>query len=218
MGELIFIVGGARSGKSRFAETRARELGGDEVLYVATAQVGDEEMRRRVEKHRQQRPGTWRTLEASQDLGSALVRQLGGARVVLVDCLSMLVATPLMAPGVDAADVADEDAWQEISRGRPSYNFSRGRLSYKFSRDAGNVADEEALQGTVEAEVTAFLECAGALDATFIVVSNEVGMGVVPPTPLGRLYRDLLGRANQQVAAQAGEVTLMVAGIPTRVK
>ena len=184
MGRLIFVLGGARSGKSRFAEEQAHELAGSDVLYVATAQVGDDEMRSRVEKHQKQRPATWRTLEVIRDLGPTLASRVGGARAVLLDCLSMLVASPFIASDVDASDAANEDA----------------------------------LQATVEKEVTALLNCVDALDVTCIVVSNEVGMGVVPAFPSGRLYRDLLGRANQQVAAQAGEVYFMVAGIPLRVK
>ena len=184
MGELIFVLGGARSGKSRFAEARAREIGSDEVLYVATAEVGDDEMRRRIEKHRQQRPPAWRTLEVTRDLGAAVVSQTGDARVVLVDCLSMLVANPLMAASVDSE----------------------------------GVADEEALEGKVQAEVTGLINAVDAVDATFLVVSNEVGMAVVPPSPLGRLYRDMLGRVNQQLAAHAGKVYLIVAGIPIQLK
>ena len=184
MGELIFVLGGARSGKSRFAEARAREIGGDEVLYVATAEVGDDEMRRRIEKHRQQRSPAWHTLEVTHDAGAAIVNQAGGARVVLVDCLSMLVANPLMADGLDSE----------------------------------GIADEEALEGKVRAEVAGLINAVDAIGASFIVVSNEVGMAVVPPSPLGRLYRDVLGRANQQMAVRAGEVYLVVAGIPMQLK
>jgi len=184
MGELIFVLGGARSGKSRLAEARARQIGGEDVLYVATTEVGDDEMRRRVEKHRQQRPDAWHTLEVTREVGAAIVSHIGDARVVLVECLSMLVANPLMAPDVDAV----------------------------------SVADDESLEEAMQAEVISLIKAVEAVDATCIVVSNEVGMAVVPPSPLGRLYRDVLGRANQQVAAHAGEVYLVVAGIPMQLK
>lgn len=181
MGKLILVLGGARSGKSTYAETRARELGADDVLYVATADVKDEEMAKRVQAHRHRRPSQWRTLEAGSDLAPQIKAHAGAARLVLVDCLSLLVARPLMAP--DVTDPFDE-----------------------------------ALEERVRQEVLALARCAADLDATTIVVSNEVGMGIVPPHPLGRAYRDVLGRANQLIAARADEVILLVAGIPLAVK
>lgn len=181
MGKLIFVLGGARSGKSTYAETCAREIGGEEVLYVATAEVEDEEMAARVQKHRERRPAQWRTLEAGDNLGRQIKTHADAARVVLVDCLSLLVARPFMAPGV--ADPFDP-----------------------------------ALEESIRQEILDLIRCADDIEATTIVVSNEVGMGVVPPHPLGRAYRDVLGRANQLVAAHADEVTLLVAGIPLMVK
>lgn len=180
MGKLVFILGGARSGKSNFAEARARAGGDGNVLYVATATVADEEMRRRVRLHRERRPQSWRTLEAPRAVADAVRAQLGEAHTVLVECLSVMVANPLMAPEVDPFD--------------------------------------EALGAQVLAEVEALADCAAAMAGEMLVVSNEVGMGVVPGYPLGRAYRDLLGRANQVVAGRADEVYLVVAGIARRIK
>lgn len=181
MGKLILVLGGARSGKSRYAETRAREIGDEEVLYVATAEIKDDEMAERVQKHRERRPTRWRTLENTTNLGSQIKIHAGATRVVLVDCLSLLVARPFMAPGI--ADPFDP-----------------------------------ALEESVRQEILDLIRCADDLEATTIVVSNEVGMGVVPPHQLGRAYRDVLGRANQLVAAHADEVHLLVAGIPLTIK
>jgi len=181
MGKLILVLGGARSGKSAYAETRARELGADHVLYVATAEVRDKEMERRVQRHRRRRPAQWRTLEASANLARQITDHAGAARVVLVDCLSLLVARPLMAP--DVTDPYDP-----------------------------------ALEEQVQQEVLALAHCAASLTAATIVVSNEVGMGLVPPHALGRAYRDVLGRANQLLAARAAEVVLVVAGLPVPIK
>ena len=179
MGQLILVLGGARSGKSGFAQQLARELGGDQVLFVATAEAGDEEMQQRIEKHRHERPADWRTLEVQRDVSQAILDQLDGSRVILVDCLSLLVANLLL-------DVQDP--------------FSAG------------------LEAQVVAEVERLVSCAKRLDGHLVVVSNEVGLGLVPPYPLGRAYRDLLGRANQVLARNADRVYMLLAGIPMPIK
>jgi adenosylcobinamide kinase/adenosylcobinamide-phosphate guanylyltransferase len=103
--ELILVLGGARSGKSGFAQRLARDLGGDRVLFVATAEAGDEEMSRRIERHRRERPAEWRTLEVQREVGAAIRAHLGESRVILLDCLSLLVSNLLL----EAQDVfADE--------------------------------------------------------------------------------------------------------------
>jgi adenosylcobinamide kinase/adenosylcobinamide-phosphate guanylyltransferase len=180
MGRLILVLGGARSGKSTFAQRRAGELGGEQVLFVATASAGDEEMRQRIEKHRRERPAGWQTLEAPQDVGRAIAAQGGTAKVVVVDCLTLLVANRL--------------------------------------GDAEETPFAPDVEADVAAEVRELAACAGRLAADLIVVSNEVGMGLVPPYPMGRAYRDLLGQANQALAEKADEVYLLVAGIPLAIK
>jgi adenosylcobinamide kinase/adenosylcobinamide-phosphate guanylyltransferase len=178
---LIFLLGGARSGKSRFAEEWARHHG-RQVLFVATAQAFDEEMRTRIERHRQDRPQGWTTLEAPLQAGAA-VRQAMAARAfdtILVDCLTLLAANVLLG-------LAEE-------------------------------ATQEEVNTAVLAETEALLSACTDSSATWLIVSNEVGMGVVPPTRLGRLYQDALGRANQRVAQVADEVLLLVAGLPWRLK
>lgn len=179
---LILVTGGARAGKSAFAEGVARELAGDRVCYVATAEARDADMASRVAAHRAARPAAWLTLEAPR--GVAAVLDAHGGRVipfsaVLIDCLTMLVSNVLLA----------------------------------FPESAG-VAD---VWPAVKAEVEGIARFARGA-ATTVVVTNEVGLGVVPSTPLGRVYRDLLGKANQRLAAAAGEVYLVVAGIPIEVK
>jgi adenosylcobinamide kinase/adenosylcobinamide-phosphate guanylyltransferase len=179
MGRLILVLGGARSGKSTFAQRLVQELGGDQVLFVATAEAGDDEMQRRIEKHRQERPARWRTLEAQRNVGRAILDCAGEAQGILVDCLTVLVSNLLM-------NVEDPFA-----------------------------ADVEA---KVMAEAQELVACAGQLAGHLVVVSNEVGLGLVPPYPLGRAYRDLLGRANRVLADKADEVYLLVAGIPLPIK
>jgi len=185
MKELILVLGGVRSGKSRFAEELAHQLG-QKVLFVATAQSLDEDMCRRIERHRQDRPGAWRTLEAPRQVGQALQTHLAGADMVLLDCLTVLVSNLMMGANMDESQMealAPDDLEQRVN---------------------------EELEGLL-----------GALkdtEASLIIVSNEVGMGVVPPYPAGRVYRDVLGRANQALAQKADRVYLLLAGIPVELK
>ena len=174
--ELCFVLGGVRSGKSGFALSLAEQRG-ERVTFIATAQAGDEEMRERIARHRQSRPGHWRTVEAPTRIGDAL-SAAADAEVVVIDCLGLLVAN-LMGR-------AEQEA-----------------------------AEAEAL---VEEEIAALLAAHRGGGATLIVVSNEVGMGVVPPYPAGREFRDLLGRVNQRVAQAADRVYWMLAGLPIEVK
>lgn len=176
--ELILILGGARAGKSAFAQRLARERGGD-VLYVATAEAGDEEMAARIAAHRATRPSSWRTLEAPRDVAAAVATTPGSYATVLVDCLTLLVSNLLLAREAE-----------------------------------GDAALSSRIDGELDAQLARF----DAGPATWIVVSNEVGLGLVPPTPLGRRYRDLLGRANQRFAARADRVYLLVAGLPVEIK
>jgi adenosylcobinamide kinase/adenosylcobinamide-phosphate guanylyltransferase len=199
MGKLTLILGGARSGKSSFAEQRAGELGGDSVLYVATSETKDEEMQQRVEKHRAGRPSAWETVEASQNVAQALrqaqdtaLRQERSAvKVILLDCVTFLVANHLL----DAAGPEDDP----------------------FDDPSADPFDAQ-IEADVVAEVEAIIACVNEMNIEMLVVSNEVGLGVVPPYELGRAYRDILGRANQILARHAYEVLLLVAGIPMKVK
>ncbi len=178
--ELILVLGGARSGKSTYAQNMALEMGGPHVLYVATAQAFDDEMRARIAAHRAERPAGWRTLEAPSLAASWTPDVLGDAQVVLLDCVTLLASNAVLSAG-------DEPSTQE-----------------------GEAA--------VAKEIAALLTAYRAGEASWIVVSNEVGLGLVPPYPLGRVYRDALGRANQALAAIADRVVFMVAGLPLRIK
>jgi len=191
MGKLTLILGGARSGKSTFAEMRAKDLGGDSVLYVATSETKDEEMVERVKKHRSERPSTWETVEAPRNVAQAIRHARSEAKVILLDCMTFLVANHLM----DAAAPEDD----------PFNDPSSDPFDAKIEAD-------------VVAEVEALVEYIQETEVELLVVSNEVGLGVVPPYELGRAYRDILGRANQILARHADEVQLLVTGIPMKVK
>ena len=184
-GRLTLLLGGARSGKSRTAERMAKSLG-ERVLYVATAEAKDEEMRARIEAHRSKRPAIWRTMEVTSSVGSAIQGALveGEVDVVLLDCLTMLLSN-VMLEGLPDTEVEKLDV--------------------------------TAARARVSAEVDALLISFRSCDVPWIIVSNEVGCGVVPATALGRSYRDLLGWANQRMAEAADSVYLMVAGLPVNV-
>jgi adenosylcobinamide kinase / adenosylcobinamide-phosphate guanylyltransferase len=181
-GKWTLILGGSRSGKSALAERLARERGGQDVLFLATGQALDAEMEERIRRHQADRAAFgWRTLEAPQQVGPALEAALtGGEKVVLLDCMTLLVSNVTCA----------------LAENTPS-------------------AEAEA---KATAEIDALLAVMRDRPVELIVVSNEVGLGLVPPYKLGRVFRDSLGRVNQRLAAASDEVVLMVAGLPVRLK
>jgi adenosylcobinamide kinase/adenosylcobinamide-phosphate guanylyltransferase len=167
---------------------RLVEDSGGTVLFVATGEALDEEMGWRIEEHKRERPKGWRTLELSYGVGQRLASELAGVDVVIVDCVTLLVSNILMGL------VAD--------------------------KDLGAVPDVESgeAERCMKEEIDGLLRCIEEHTACFVVVSNEVGLGLVPDNRLGRVYRDLLGRANQMLAARARDVYFLVAGIPVKVK
>ncbi len=190
MGKLTLILGGARSGKSSYAEKRAKELGGDNVLYVATSQIKDGEMQERVDKHRADRPSAWGTVEAPRNVAQALGQERP-VDVILLDCVTFLVANHLMDAAAPEDDLFDDPSADPF---------------------------DKQIEAAVVAEVESLLEYVRENDVELLAVSNEVGMGLVPAYELGRAYRDVLGRANQILARHADEVLFFVAGLPMKVK
>jgi len=176
MGKLTFILGGARSGKSSYAQRLAEKHGG-QVALIATATPSDEEMAVRIRNHQNDRPPGWITREIPWGVAAALKVDPLPADVILLDCLTLLVSNLLL-------------------------------------HDGESGVNEASAALLLENEITTLLATVRNSRAMWIIISNEVGLGLVPPYPLGRIYRDLLGRTNQQVAAFADEVFWMVAGIP----
>ena len=173
------IIGGARSGKSSYAQALALKEGGA-VLFVATAEAGDEEMKQRIEEHRKARPAKWKTIEATSHVGRRIAVNISRVQTVIIDCITLLISNIFQQH-----DEATESA----------------------------LIEEEVM-----AEINELVYCMEQSDARFIIVSNEVGLGLVPADKASRLYRDLLGKANQMLAKHASEVYLMVAGIAVKIK
>lgn len=168
---VTLVLGGAASGKSRFAQELAERQPGS-LLYVATAHAGDAEMAERIARHRQARGERWRTLEAALDL-TVVASAAAGHSAVLVDCVTLWLTNLLLAG-----------------------------------------ASTEAVWPAVEA----FIATLDQLPAPLILVSNEVGQGIVPEHALARTFRDLAGEVNQQLAGRADRVWLVTAGLPMQLK
>lgn len=177
MSRTIFITGGARCGKSVFAEKLAQQFE-TPLCYLATAQALDSEMTARIKQHGERRGEQWQTLEEPLDLPRALKESDGRYQVILVDCITLWLSNLLFA-----------------------YENQEVEVETRIMQDVQQLA--EVLQG---------------MATTVILVSNEVGMGIVPENGLARLYRDIAGRANQLLAAAADEVHLVVSGIPLKLK
>jgi adenosylcobinamide kinase / adenosylcobinamide-phosphate guanylyltransferase len=180
--KVTLLLGGARSGKSYYAQEEAKKAG--KVLFVATAEAGDEDMRRRILKHQADRPANWHTLEATTQIGQCIRQTFKGEDLIIIDCLTLLVTN----------------------------------LICQIDESEYDSCDEALLEEKVYAEIKELQQCLREVEASFILVSNEVGWGIVPDNRISRIYRDLLGRSNQMLAQSADEVYLMVAGIPLKIK
>ncbi len=175
---LQLILGGARSGKSRFSLVQGDEALFERRVFLATATAGDEEMKARIEKHRSDRGAEWETHEAPYHLTDALEKlRPTGKTLIVVDCATLWISNLLC--GMGGASLSEAEAGRKIDD-----------LIMVLSKTPGTVR----------------------------IVSNEVGLSIVPDNVLGRQFRDLQGLLNQKLAAQAAQVFFLIAGIPQRIK
>jgi adenosylcobinamide kinase/adenosylcobinamide-phosphate guanylyltransferase len=215
-GRLILVTGGARSGKSTYAERLAAQLAeprGGRVTYIATSQAYDEEMEQRVSAHRASRPESWTTVECPVEVPAAVRAAATGAEaecagdagsaasppVILLDCVTLWVTNLLFSGGALGGSEPPDGG-------------------YNYDKDLLPPAEERAAAARVTAAVTELIAAVSETGVTLVAVTNEVGLGVVPEYPLARLYRDQLGWANQRLAAAADRVYFLVAGYPLDVK
>ena len=172
---LTLVIGGARSGKSRFAHSLAAKS--DKVAYIATARSEDAEMAARIARHRQDRPAHWTVIEEPLEIGGTVARLAREYEFILLDCLTLWLSNFCFEHRNLAEATIAETALQEVAR-----------------------------------------VAAGSHDSQLVVVSNELGCGLVPETRLGRFFRDLHGQMNQEIAPWAEWVYHLVAGISVAIK
>lgn len=186
MAEIILVTGGARSGKSSFAEAKAKEFG-EKVVYIATAIAFDEGMQDRISKHRASRPSSWATIEIYKGFNNLeKKKEFIEADLALLDCMTLMVSNILLESGLDF----DECSMEEVDH----------------------------IEKKIFNEVKELLSVIGRYEKKIIIVTNEVGMGLVPSYRLGNIFRDIAGRVNQFLAKQAQEVYFTVSGIPLKIK
>ncbi|MGI2058401.1 bifunctional adenosylcobinamide kinase/adenosylcobinamide-phosphate guanylyltransferase [Shewanella baltica] len=200
------VLGGARSGKSRYGEALVRQYTalGFDACYVATAQALDDEMATRIAKHQAGRTDDgieWQLFEESLALTALLKRLAKPGRVILVDCLTLWLTNQLLASNVKIDDEPAPTEWHATD----------------FIPSASSTSNDEAL-ASWQAEKTAFVDSLAELEGVVVLISNEVGSGIVPLGELSRQFVDEAGWLNQAVAALADNVTLVVAGLPLALK
>lgn len=202
------VLGGARSGKSRYGEALVRQYTalGFDACYVATAQALDDEMATRIAKHQAGRSDDgieWQLFEESLALTALLKRLAKPGRVILVDCLTLWLTNQLLASNLNIDDEPAPTEWNATD--------------FATSTFAVSTSDDKA-HASWQAEKTAFVDSLVELEGVVILISNEVGSGIVPLGELSRQFVDEAGWLNQAVAALADNVTLVVAGLPLALK
>ena len=197
MKKIILVTGGQRSGKSTYAEKLALEMAaGEQAVYMATSRIWDEEFAHRVQLHKERRGPQWINLEEEK----YLARHNVAGRVVLVDCVTLWSTNFFF-------DISDNTLPDNL--GSDAANIT---MDAAQAQESASVV-EQALQ-QIKAEFEKFT----SQDATFIFVTNEIGLGGVSENKVQRQFTDLLGWLNQYIASKADEVVLMVSGIPVKIK
>lgn len=186
MAEIILVTGGARSGKSGYSESLAKNLG-ENILYIATAIPFDGEMKNRIAKHQKTRPKSWETYEGYEDLYKKILTCGEKYDGILLDCITVMITNIMFG----------------------HKNFDENNISL-------DIMDEIELH--IKKQLSALMEVVKDVNVPLIMVTNEVGSGIVPESKIGRVFRDLAGRINQFIAQQADSVYLLVSGIPVKVK
>ncbi len=185
MSNIILVTGGARSGKSNFAESLCIKQN-NRTAYIATSIPFDDEMKNRVKKHQESRPKEWKTYEIYKDIYSIVEELDNNHDTVIMDCVTLMVNNLMFTYGIEV----DKATSQELNE----------------------------LEEYIKEQIKKLMETIKKTNLYFVIVSNEVGMGIVPENKLSRIYADFVGRANQLIAKYSDEVYFVVSGIPMKVK
>lgn len=186
MGKIIYVTGGARSGKSSFAEKLIQERYSSKI-YLATGIPFDDEMKDRIEKHKKQRGRDWKTIENYKNIAKVLKNHIEGYEVILLDCITNMV-TNLMI------------------------------MEEKYDWDNITMKEVDAVREKITEEIQSVIDFVKENEIDMVAVSNEVGLGLVPSTPLGRYFRDIGGKINQIMAQASDEAYLVVSGLNMKLK
>jgi adenosylcobinamide kinase/adenosylcobinamide-phosphate guanylyltransferase len=183
---VTLVTGGARSGKSRYAEELCKGLG-EKVCYIATAKAIDADMKSRIEKHKVSRPQEWKTLEKYDRFDTLVKNEIFlSYDTFLLDCITIMITNIMFDQNVDY-DTCSIDILEDV--------------------------EEKVLE-----EIKELIRVMKSYNKNLILVSNEVGMGLVPPYRLGSVFRDIAGRMNQYIAKEADHVYLTVCGLAQKLK
>ena len=185
MGKIILVTGGARSGKSNFAEKLINERY-EVISYIATAMPYDDGMKNRIRKHKESRPANWKTYEIYEELSGYIKEISESCDAVLLDCVTVMLTNLLLKNNVD---------WDKI-----------------------NMDEIDEIEKNLNREIKLLVDeiIKSKMDA--VIVTNEIGCGIVPENRLARIFRDIAGRVNQRMAENSSEVYLAVSGIPVKIK
>src|SRR3990167_1446591 len=237
MAKMTFVIGGARSGKSAFAEELAKKY--NDVVYIATAEVKDEEMRDRIQIHRARRPFNWETIEAPFHVDRVIPNLDEKVGVVYLDCITLYITNMLLSdetgscrgerPFAPAKDDENSPPLTPPARGGETKGVATsgegktagGTTSPSLDGRGKGEGEREILkqkQSQILGEINKLCKVCRESKSDVILVSNEVGLGIVPDNALSRVFRDIAGSANQIIADEADEVYFMVAGIAQRIK
>ena len=185
MSKIILVTGGARSGKSNFAESLCINQN-NRTAYIATSVAFDEEMKNRVMKHQESRPKEWKTYEIYKDIYSIVETLDKNHDTVIMDCVTLMVNNLMFTYGIDVDKATSEEL--------------------------------DELENYIREQIIKLLEAVKKTNLYFVIVSNEIGMGIVPENKLARIYGDFVGRANQLISKYSDKVYFVVSGIPMKVK
>ena len=204
MSKVILVTGGARSGKSNFAEKLCKDQNNN-TAYIATSIPFDDEMKERVKKHKESRPQNWKTYEIYKDIYTIINDISKEYKTVILDCVTLLVNNLMFTYEIDI----DNSTQDEINELENKEQFNKSNFNADNEKNSEKYIKEQVEKLLIEIKKT---------NLYFVIVTNELGLGGVSINKLTRIYTDIIGRINQQIATHSDEVYFVVSGIPMKIK